>query len=713
MRALSLLLAALALVALALVALAVPAFAQAGERGAALLINEIRIDQPSADDDEYVEFVNLTGAPFSLDGYTYLVIGDGAGGSGVVESVTRFGASDIVPANGFFLVAEDGDTFGAIADITTASLNFENSDNVTHLLVNGFTGADQDDLDLNDDGTLDLTPWMFVQDAVALIETVGSGDQVYATALGGTDVGPNGSFVPSHVYRDAATLAWVIGEFDPSASNDTPGATNTPPSSDTRVFFGAATGAADEGDGTVTLTVSIAGPDATVATTADVALTSGDPLDLDRYMTQSVAFPAGDGSDQTVTVTITDDMDIEGTEAFTFTLQNVAGGNMAAAGSRDTFTLTLTDNDNATGSFDVVINEILIDPNTGDTTDGIGDFDTDGDGDAETEDEFVELYNNGSSAVDISSWELYDGSGFRHTFTAGTVLNPGDFIVVVGRWDNGSPPAGVVNASDGMLSLNNGGDSVFLYKPSTGEYVVARYNGDTSSFPGPVATLIGETNFGSDTDGESLQRAPDGSATIVSSPPNPGALNIPVELTAFSVTLDGIAARLAWTTSSETNNRGFEVQMRGPQDAAFDVLGFVEGRGTTTETTAYGFRTDALAAGSYTFRLKQLDFDGAFEYSPEVEATVTLDDAFTLSDTYPNPFSGVAELSLRVQQPQAVLVTVYDALGRTVATLHDGPMTPEVPAAIALDGRSLASGLYVIRVVGETFATTRRVTLVR
>ncbi|MEO0740639.1 MAG: lamin tail domain-containing protein, partial [Bacteroidota bacterium] len=73
----------------------------------------------------------------------------------------------------------------------------------------------------------------------------------------------------------------------------------------------------------------------------------------------------------------------------------------------------------------VVINEILADPNS--TSDN---FDTDGDGTAESNDEFVELYNNGSSAVDISSWELYDGAGFRHAFTASTVLNPGDFIVV-------------------------------------------------------------------------------------------------------------------------------------------------------------------------------------------------------------------------------------------------------------------------------------------
>ncbi|MEM8558125.1 MAG: lamin tail domain-containing protein [Bacteroidota bacterium] len=692
-------------------ALATPLSAQSLQRGSAVLINEVRIDQPNADDDEYVEFVNLTASPFSLDGYSYLVIGDGAGGSGVVESITTFGASDVVPANGVFLVAEDGDTFGAVADLI-ATLGFENSDNVTHLLVNGFTGASQDDLDTDDDGTLDVTPWMFVLDAVALIETVGSGDLTYAGAFGGSDVGPSGTFVPGHVFRDTTSpFAWNIGAFDPAGGNDTPGAANVPPSTDTRVFFAASSGSAGEGDGTTTLTVSITNPDASAATTVEVALTSGDASDLGAYTTQTVTFAANSSADETVTVTITDDMDIEGLEAFTFTLQNASGGASAAVGTPDTFDLTLLDNDAMSGSFDIVINEILADPNS-----SSGDnFDTDGDGTAEDDDEFVELYNNGSSAIDISNWEIYDGAGFRHTFTAGTVLNPGDFVVVVDAWDPGTPPSGIVVASNGFLGLNNGGDSVFLYNPSSGEYIVARYNGNTAGFPGPVATLVGETDFGNDTDGQSLQRAPDGSATIVSSTPNPGNVNIPVELTAFDVTLDGEAARLAWTTASETNNSGFEVQMRTPATADFAPLAFVEGRGTTTETQTYTFRTDALAPGTYSFRLKQIDFDGAFEYSPEVEATVTLTEAFRLSAAYPNPVGPAdrARVTLTVQQPQSVTVALYDALGRHVATLLDGPLDAGPPVVVELEGRALASGVYVLRAQGTSFVATQRLVVVR
>ncbi|MCB0641758.1 MAG: HYR domain-containing protein, partial [Phaeodactylibacter sp.] len=185
------------------------------------LIYEIRIDQPSNDDDEYFELIGTPG--LDLSDYTYLVIGDGAGGSGVIESVTPLTGQSI-PASGYFVAAMSTFTLGT-ADLT-ADLNFENSDNVTHLLVKGFTGADGDDLDTDDDGVLDVLPWTSVQDAVALIEEVGAGDEVYAASLGFSEVGPDGTFVPGHVYFDG--LVWNIGPFDPVGGADTPGSGATP-----------------------------------------------------------------------------------------------------------------------------------------------------------------------------------------------------------------------------------------------------------------------------------------------------------------------------------------------------------------------------------------------------------------------------------------------------------------------------------------------------
>ncbi len=185
-------------------------------------INEVRIDQPDSDNDEYFELAGTANA--SLDGLTYLVIGDGAGGSGVIEAVVALTGTTI-PADGFFLVAEDDDTFGAVADLT-ATLNFENSDNVTHLLVDGFTGSNGDDLDTDDDGVLDSTPWTQIVDLVALIEEENppAGTEYH---YGPPTVGPDGSYVPGHVYKCYAT--WLIGEFNPVGGDDTPGIANNCP----------------------------------------------------------------------------------------------------------------------------------------------------------------------------------------------------------------------------------------------------------------------------------------------------------------------------------------------------------------------------------------------------------------------------------------------------------------------------------------------------
>lgn len=185
----------------------------------AALINEIRIDQPSADDDEYFELFGTPGE--SLDSLTYIVLGDGAGGSGVIESVTSLAGLSL-NSSGYFLAAEGTFTL-AVADLTT-SLNFENSDNVTHMLVADFTGADGDDLDTDDDGVFDVTPWSSIADSVSLVEA-DPGELPYSSTV----VGPDGTFVPGHVYRSPDGGDWVIGSFSTGEVTETPGTTNYVP----------------------------------------------------------------------------------------------------------------------------------------------------------------------------------------------------------------------------------------------------------------------------------------------------------------------------------------------------------------------------------------------------------------------------------------------------------------------------------------------------
>jgi hypothetical protein len=206
--------------------LACIALATAGARlsSAQVVINEIRIDQAGTDLDEFFELAGPPGT--SLGGLTYLVLGDSALGSGVIEQVTSL-AGNVIPPSGFFVAAESTFTLGT-ANLTT-TLNFENTDNVTHLLVSGFTGALNDDLDTNDDGVLDSTPWTAILDRIAVIEE----DNPPTTTeyhYGPPVIGPELGFVPGGVYRGpdgaAALSTWNIGDFDDPSLTDTPGAPN-------------------------------------------------------------------------------------------------------------------------------------------------------------------------------------------------------------------------------------------------------------------------------------------------------------------------------------------------------------------------------------------------------------------------------------------------------------------------------------------------------
>ena len=181
----------------------------------AVQINEIRIDQPGSDNDEYFE---LKGdANESLDGLSYVVIGDGSGGDGSLDAAIDLDGLTL-NANGLLVVAEGTFTLGTADQIRNVS--FENSDNVTHLLIRNTSLSANDDLDSDDDGVIDAPFASQIVDSVALVETPDSGEAFY----GSVTVGPAGNFVPGHVFN--CPEGWQIGEFSPEENTDTPGANN-------------------------------------------------------------------------------------------------------------------------------------------------------------------------------------------------------------------------------------------------------------------------------------------------------------------------------------------------------------------------------------------------------------------------------------------------------------------------------------------------------
>ncbi len=193
-----------------------------------IVINEIRMDQPTAaDPDEYFELKGPPNVP--LGSLTYIVIGDGTAAllSGVVEEVTPL-SLEVMPAGGLFLCAESTYTLGGTVDLTTV-LDFEDDDNTTHMLVENFTGTNGQDLDTNDDGILDITPWTRVLSSIAPVKD-STNPPVGTERYYGPTVGPvPGGFTPGHVIRCPGALnSFIIGTFDIPANggNDTPRAEN-------------------------------------------------------------------------------------------------------------------------------------------------------------------------------------------------------------------------------------------------------------------------------------------------------------------------------------------------------------------------------------------------------------------------------------------------------------------------------------------------------
>lgn len=189
-------------------------------------------------------------------------------------------------------------------------------------------------------------------------------------------------------------------------------------------------------------------------------------------------------------------------------------------------------------------------------------------------------------------------------------------------------------------------------------------------------------------------------------------LALPVELTTFDALAAGHDVLLNWETASEVNNAGFEVEHRY-FDGPFEHINFVEGYGTTNQPKTYTFRAEQLEAGRHYFRLKQVDYDGTFEYSPEIEVSVELPGTFELSNVYPNPFNPQAQFSLIVARAQQARVEVYDAQGRRVALLHNGTVEANELYRFTFDAHTLPSGLYLVRVLGETFMDTRSAVLMK
>jgi len=190
---------------------------------------------------------------------------------------------------------------------------------------------------------------------------------------------------------------------------------------------------------------------------------------------------------------------------------------------------------------------------------------------------------------------------------------------------------------------------------------------------------------------------------------------IPVELVSFNASVSGNEVVLTWLTASETNNRGFEVQRKS--DGEYQTISFVEGFGTTTNSQSYSYTDKNLQPGSYTYKLKQIDLDGTFEYSNEVEVDFAVPSEFSLMQNYPNPFNPVTRISFTLPVESRLILKVYNLLGEEVRTLIDD-MINEGYHNIDFDASTLNSGIYFYQIEalgidGSVFSEVKKMILTK
>ncbi|WP_304131172.1 T9SS type A sorting domain-containing protein [Ignavibacterium album] len=197
---------------------------------------------------------------------------------------------------------------------------------------------------------------------------------------------------------------------------------------------------------------------------------------------------------------------------------------------------------------------------------------------------------------------------------------------------------------------------------------------------------------------------------------------LPVELNSFNVKCKMHNVELNWQTATEVNNYGFEIERAIDNGKLiidnWEKIGFVAGHGNSNSPKDYSFIDKDPTSGIIKYRLKQIDTDGSFSYSNEVEINIEAPREFSLKQNYPNPFNPSTKINWQSPVSGYTTLKVYDVLGNEVATLVDeykdaGSYEVEFNAVETRRGVSLPSGVYFYKLQAGEFVETKKMILMK
>ncbi|MEJ5262586.1 MAG: T9SS type A sorting domain-containing protein [Ignavibacterium sp.] len=329
-------------------------------------------------------------------------------------------------------------------------------------------------------------------------------------------------------------------------------------------------------------------------------------------------------------------------------------------------------------------------------------------------------------------YELFDG-----VFPSqGWTINNPDGGITFAQFEGANGPSlgGTKSVKMDFYSYSTTGQNDFLYSPSYAglnevdslkfDWAYAQYSSAYVDRLIVKVSLDGGATYPHtifDKSGAQLATAPTTTSAFV---PNssqwstfsyPLAQIIPVELTSFTAQANGLDVELKWNTATEVNNYGFEIQRKSDED--FITVGFVKGKGSTTEPQNYYFTDKELNEGTFVYRLKQIDYSGAYHFSDEVEVDVTGPKVFFIEQNYPNPFNPSTKIRFNLAVNSKVSLKVFNLIGEEVAEIVNGRMNAG-RQEVEFNGLNLNSGVYIYKIEaigedGSSFISAKKMTLVK
>ncbi|MFC2119855.1 T9SS type A sorting domain-containing protein [Bacteroidota bacterium] len=300
-------------------------------------------------------------------------------------------------------------------------------------------------------------------------------------------------------------------------------------------------------------------------------------------------------------------------------------------------------------------------------------------------------------------WSTYTGSVITHSFNLST---EGDQIIVFQGSDSSPTILYAVQFNGDEWDFIGWNQNTSALPPDLDGYEVAvgdinnghyKLNFDVELLV--HKGLISSSSFWQKTGG------PFNFATIFSAP-------LPVELSSFSAVVKENSVILNWKTETEVNNYGFEVQ-RSAQPDKWDVLGFVDGNGNSNSPKEYNFIDNEVnSAGTYSYRLKQIDNDGTYEFSITIEVDFASPKSFELNQNYPNPFNPTTTISFTLPKSGNVALKVFNPLGEEVVTLTDEFIEAGI-YTFNFNGEGLTSGMYIYQLSTSEKTQARKMLLMK